>query len=159
LAMLEDVLDLGRHVEGDLGMRRMERAGDGHGVAHAVEEVGVAEREVPRAGGDLLMGVGEDDLARDDEEAALVDRRDRTVETAMEAAAARLEVSDDALLPRRRADEASITRERREAVPARGDEGQPLEHRRRPQGPAGGRAPSEAIPRGDTGDVARRDAG
>ena len=44
------------------GKRRVELARDCHRMAGAVEEVGIAEGDVAGARGDLLLGVGEDDL-------------------------------------------------------------------------------------------------
>ena len=60
----------------------------------AVEEVGIAEGDVPGAGGDLRPHVGHDDVDRDDPKAAVVDGHDRTVPAAMFAAAAGLGVAD-----------------------------------------------------------------
>ena len=59
-------------------------------MARAVEEVGVAERHVGGAGGDLLAHVGEHRLQRHHEEAATVDRRDRAVAAPVLAATAGL---------------------------------------------------------------------
>ena len=52
----EQVLDLDRDVVRDLRKLRMERARDGNGVADAVEEVRIAERDVSGARGDLRLG-------------------------------------------------------------------------------------------------------
>ena len=65
------------------------------GVGGAVEEVGIAEGDVLRAGGDLRADVGEHDVGVHGAEAAVVDRHDRAVAAAMLAAARRLGVADD----------------------------------------------------------------
>ncbi len=69
------------------------------GVTDAVEEVGIAEGDVPRAGRHLGADVAEHDVNRDDPEAAVVDRHDRTVPAAVLAAAARFRVAGRAPLP------------------------------------------------------------
>jgi len=85
LPVLENVLDLGGDVERDRGMLLVQGFDDGHRVAGAVQEIGIAESDVASARLDLLPGVAENDLSRHDEEAPFVDGGDRTVPTAMQA--------------------------------------------------------------------------
>ena len=68
IAVPKDVLHLRRDVEGDVGVLCVELTDDRHRVADAVQEVRIAEGDVTGADGDLLLGVGEDDLARHDED-------------------------------------------------------------------------------------------
>ena len=68
---------------------------DRDGMADPVEEIRVAEGDVPRAGGDLRPHIGEHDVAGDDTEPPVVDRHHRTVPAAVLAAAAGLGVSRD----------------------------------------------------------------
>ena len=64
-------------------------------MADPVEEVRIAEGDVLRARRDLRAHVRQHDVDRDDAEAAVVDRHDRTVTAAVLAAAARLGVAGD----------------------------------------------------------------
>src|SRR6266550_3018360 len=48
-------------------------------MSRAVEEVGVAERDVSRAGGDEAADVAEHDVLRHDEESSVVDGRNGAV--------------------------------------------------------------------------------
>src|SRR5262249_19499443 len=91
--MTQQVLDLGRDVERDVRKLRMELATEGQRVARAVEEVGIAERDVARAARDELANVRHHDVARHDEEPAVVHGRDRAVATPMLAPAAALHVA------------------------------------------------------------------
>ena len=70
----------------------MERFDDPHRVRGTVEEIWIAERDVPRAAGDLRRDVGEDDARRDDAELPVVNRHDRAMAAQMFAAAARFGV-------------------------------------------------------------------
>ena len=92
--VLDQVLDLDRHVVGHAGEFAGEPFDDRERVPDAVEEVGIAEGHVPGAGGDLRPHVGHDDVDRDDPKSAVVDGNDRTVPAAMLAAAAGLGVAD-----------------------------------------------------------------
>ena len=94
LALREEVLDLGGEVEREGGKFRVQRPCHRERMTGAVEEVGITERDVGGAGGHLLADVGQDDVARDDEEASAVHGRDRTVAAAVLAAAAGLDVAD-----------------------------------------------------------------
>ena len=93
-AVAQQVLDLGRDVEGQRGELGVQRARDREGVVGPVEEVGVAERDVGRPRRHLLADVREDHSRGTDEEAAAVDGRDRAVAAEVEAAPARLDVAD-----------------------------------------------------------------
>ena len=99
--MLQDVLDLDGDVEGHARVRGVDRARHRQRVLGAVEEVGIAERDVARAGRHLRADVGDDDVDGHDEEAAAVDRRDRAVAAVVQAAAAGLDVAGDARRRRR----------------------------------------------------------
>src|SRR5829696_1131447 len=92
------MLDLDGDVVGQA--RKLARHG-GHQLARvprAVEEVGIAEGDVPRALLNLSPDVLDYDRDGDDAEAAVVDRNDRTVPAAMLAAAARLGIAGNAPL-------------------------------------------------------------
>src|SRR5262249_38647720 len=97
LALAEQGLDLRRDVardgRGDGCERRVKRGSDVGGVGGAVQEVGIAERDVSGAGVDELADVGHDALAIDDEEAPAVHGRDRAVTAVMLAAATGLDVA------------------------------------------------------------------
>ena len=116
--VLEQVLDLDRHVVGHAAELAGEPFDDRQRVSDAVEEVRIAERHVPRAGGHLRPHVGQDDVDRHDAESAVVDRDDRTVPAAMLAAAAGLGVADRPSLGAPL--EGRVLRQRRQA---RGDPG------------------------------------
>ena len=95
---LEQVLDLDGRVEGDLRPACVQLAGDPQGMRRAVQEVGIAERHMARAGGDLLLDVAQHRLARDGDEAAAIHRHDRTMPAQVLAPARRLDGGDEALL-------------------------------------------------------------
>ena len=95
--MFDQVLHLDRRIEGDIRKRRVQRAGELERMGRAVQEVGVAERDVARARCDLGADVGHHDGFGDDAEAALVHRHHRTVTTQMLAAAAAFGESGDPL--------------------------------------------------------------
>ena len=97
-ALGDDVLDLGREAERDVRVRGVQAARRRQRVLRAVEEVGIAERDVARAGGDLPARVLEHDVDRHREEPAVIDRRDRAVAAQVLAAARRLDVAGDAPL-------------------------------------------------------------
>ena len=103
-----------------LGKLAGEPLDDRHRVADTVEEVRVAERDVPGARRDLRANVGHDDVDRDDAESAVVDRHDRTVAAPVLAAAAGLGVAGRpafaAPLQRR------VLRERRQSAAIRHEE-------------------------------------
>ena len=94
IAMTQQMLDLDRHVVGDIGVRRMKRLDHAHRVRRAVEEIGIAERDVLGAGRDLRVDVGEHDVRRHDAELAAVDRHHRTMPAQMLAPAARFGGAD-----------------------------------------------------------------
>src|SRR5262245_56518678 len=88
------MLDLDRHVI--TGVRELpgKAAHDSLGVPNAVKEVGIPERDVAGAGGDLGTDVSEHDVVRDDAEASVVHAHDRAVAASMLAAARGFGVSD-----------------------------------------------------------------
>src|SRR5437899_9776258 len=114
--MLEDVLDLGREVEGHAGKFGAHRAHDAQRVTGAIQKIRVAERDVGRAGPDLPPDIFQDDLRRHDEEAAFVHRHDGTVETVVQASAAGLDVADNVL--RAVAFKMRVPLQRRQSIPA-----------------------------------------
>ena len=131
LAVAQQVLDLRGEVEGQTRELAVQRAGDGQRVARPIEKIGVAERDVGRAGLDLLAHVREQDLDGHDEEAPAVDRRDGAVPAPVLAAAARLDVRHQllpvvSLQPR-------VFLQRRELRAARHGEAELLQHRERPR--------------------------
>ena len=67
------MLNLDRYIVGDRGEFVVERLYYSDAVGGAVEKVGVAERDVLGAGFDLLSDIGQDDVALDDAECALID--------------------------------------------------------------------------------------
>jgi hypothetical protein len=123
VGVLQQVLDLDGHVVGDAGALASEALDDRLCVTDAVEEVRIAESDVAGAGGDLCACVGENDLRRDDPEAAVIDRHDRAMPAAVFAAAARLGVTGDALFTARL--QAGVSRQRRQAGSIRDLEDQP----------------------------------
>src|SRR4051812_31369350 len=74
--MLEDVLDFDRRVEGQPGKRFLQGPADSKTMGRTVEEIGIAKRDVPRAGMDLGARIGDDRIARDGEHSAAVDGGD-----------------------------------------------------------------------------------
>src|SRR2546427_2317490 len=67
-------------------------------MLHAVEEVGVAEREVAGTHLDETLDVAQEDVLVHDPDAPVVYRRHRAVAAAVHAAVARLDVADQPLL-------------------------------------------------------------
>src|SRR2546423_7377834 len=67
-------------------------------MLHAVEEVGVAEREVASTHLDETLDVVQEDVLPHDPDAPVVDRGHRAVAAAVHAAVARLDVADQPLL-------------------------------------------------------------
>lgn len=110
--MLEQVLDLDRHVIGDIGKLIMQHAHDGDRVCWSVEEIGVAERNVLSSGRNLLADVREDDVALHNPEFPLVNRHDRAMPAQVLAAARSFGGSSN--LARGAGDQASITTENRQ---------------------------------------------
>ena len=94
----------------------MERLDELERVADAVEEVRIAERDVPRAGGDLPPHVFQHDVALNHAKAPAVDRHDRTMPAQVFAAAACFRVADRAPLAISEV-EVGVARKCWEAVP------------------------------------------
>ena len=88
LFVLDEVLDFDDGVVGEAGKFAMQRCDEGKGVADAVEKIGIAERDVLRASGNLLADVREDDFAIHDTKHAVVNGDNGTVAAEMFAAAA-----------------------------------------------------------------------
>jgi hypothetical protein len=97
--VLEHVLYLCRAVEGQLRAALMERAYDRQRVPPAVEEVGIAERDVPRAHLRQVLDIAQDDLRLHDADAPVVHGGDRAMPAPMHTPVAGLHVPDQPLLP------------------------------------------------------------
>ena len=91
--MPEQMLDLGREVEGQVRVLAVQCTRDAQGVGGAVQEVGIPEREVTGAGRDLAPRVGEHRRHGHGKEPAAVDGHDRAVTAQVLAAAAGLDVA------------------------------------------------------------------
>ena len=128
--VLEHVLDLCRAVEGQIRAALVQRAHDRQRVARAVEEVGVAERDVARAHGGEALDVAQDGLGLHDADAAVIDGGDRAVPAAMHAPVAGLHVADESLLPADR--QAGVALEAGQQLARRRFEGAALEMDERP---------------------------
>ena len=87
------MFDFNGRVVGDFGEFGMERFHDAHGVRGSVEEIGIAESDVPRARGDLLPDVLDHHFALHYTKLTFVHRNHRTMPAQMLAAAAGLGVS------------------------------------------------------------------
>src|SRR5258706_6880366 len=92
--MFEKMLDLDGRVVGDERKLAMQFLNDAHRVGGSIEEIGIAEGDVLRAGGDLLANIVQHYVALDDAEVALINRHNRAVAAQMFAAAAGLGVGD-----------------------------------------------------------------
>jgi hypothetical protein len=77
--MMQQVLDLDRHVIGDGRVRGMQRFDDPDRVGRPVEEIGIAESDVLCTRIDLGGHVGEHHVGLHDPELSVVDGDDRTV--------------------------------------------------------------------------------
>src|SRR5207237_3604838 len=95
----------------------VQRTDELHGVAGAVQEVRVAEGDVPGACCDQPADVRQHDVPRDREEASTVHGRDGTVEAGVQAAATRLHVACGDELPGAR--QARVARQGWQSCPAR----------------------------------------
>src|SRR4029077_8004133 len=90
-ATLQEVLDLCREIKSQIRKLLVHRANDAHGVPRTIQKIRVAKRNVRRAGMHLTPNVLEDDGFRDEEEAPVIDRHDRAMETVMETSATGLD--------------------------------------------------------------------
>ena len=115
--LLEHVLDLRREVVAHVREFVMQRAHELHGVAGTVQEVRVAERDVPGAGRDQPADVRQHDVPRHREEPSTVHGRDGTMQAGVEATATRLHVACRDELPGAR--QARVPRQGRQPCPAR----------------------------------------
>jgi hypothetical protein len=98
IGVRSEVLDLDGDVVGETGELARQRGHQLARVTRAVEEIWIAERDVPRPVGDLPPDILQHHGDRDDAEAAVVDGNDGTVPAAVFAAAARLGVARHAPL-------------------------------------------------------------
>ncbi len=97
--MAQQVLNLDRNVVRQARMLGVQGFHDGLRVSGAVEKIGVAKRNMFRAGGHLLPHILNHDFARHHSKRAVVDGHDGTVPAEMFASAARLGRSRQFLLP------------------------------------------------------------
>src|SRR5712664_201008 len=97
LFVFAQVLDFNRYVVGELREFPVEFLNEFHGVADAVEEVRIAERDMLRAGSRLAANVFENNIAADDSKDTFVYRHDRTVPAKVFAAPAGLRRTHDAI--------------------------------------------------------------
>src|SRR5439155_25776979 len=86
--MLQDVLDLGGEVEGQLGKLCVQGTDDLQGVSRTIQEVGITERDVLRPRADVPADIFLDDFLRNDEEPSIIDGCDRTMLTLVAATTA-----------------------------------------------------------------------
>src|SRR6267378_7645417 len=93
-AALQEVLDLRREIKSQIRKLLVHRANDAHGVPRPVQKIRVPKRNVRRACTHLTPNVLEDDGFRNEEEASVIDRHDRAMETVMQATTTGLDVSD-----------------------------------------------------------------
>ena len=91
-------LDLGGHVEGQVGIGVVHGLHHPPGVVGPVQEVGVAEGQVAGAHAHELGHVGQDVLHADHPGAPVVDHGDRAVPAPMGAAVAGLDIAGETLL-------------------------------------------------------------
>ena len=98
--VLQDVLDLDRAVERQVGKARMDRAHDSECVVDAVEEVRIPVGHVTRSHRDLLRDVRDHRVDVVDPDAPVIHDRYRAVTAAVHTAAGRLDRSNQMLLAR-----------------------------------------------------------
>src|SRR6266850_4833805 len=93
-AALQEVLDLRREIKSQMRKLLVHRANDTHGVPRSVQKIRVSERDVRRACMHLTSNVLKNDDFRNEEEAPVIDRHDRAMETVMETTTTGLDVPD-----------------------------------------------------------------
>src|SRR6266404_1544387 len=96
--MLEDVLDFGGEIKGEIRKLFVHCLRDSKRVSRTVEEIGIAKSYVPGARGYLTANVFENDIRGNNKKSPVVDRRDRTVRTLMQAPAAGFDITHEPLL-------------------------------------------------------------
>src|SRR5882762_822796 len=96
--MLPQVFDLDRYVVAELGKLLMHRLDNRERVRWPIEEIRIAERDVPRARSNLLADIRKNNVAFDHAKRAVIHRHDRAMPAKMFAAARRLGRACDALL-------------------------------------------------------------
>src|SRR5882724_8838954 len=97
LLVSAQMLDLDRYVVGELREFPVEFPNEFHGVAYAVEEVRIAERDMLRTGSRLTANVLENNIATDDSKSTFVHRYNRAVPAKMFAAPAGFGRTHDAI--------------------------------------------------------------
>src|SRR5439155_11061470 len=96
--MLEQVLDLDRRVERDVGPSRVQLARDPQRVRRAVEEVRIPEADVPCPRSDLLCDVRQYGFSRHRDEAAAIHGNDGAVPAEVLASLRGIDGGDQPLL-------------------------------------------------------------
>ena len=117
LGVAQDVLDLRRAVEGEVGEALVHRLHDAQRVAAAVEEVGIAEGDVAGAQLDEARDVPHHGVRADDADAPVVDGGHRAVAAPVHAAVARLDVPHEPLVAPER--QVRVALERRQQLACR----------------------------------------
>ena len=97
LSVTEDQLDLGGDVEREVGVELVDGTHDPERMVHAIEKVGIGEREVLGTHGNELVDVGEHGRFLHDAHSAVVDRGNGTVPAARRTTMACLDCADQTL--------------------------------------------------------------
>src|SRR5262245_60169552 len=95
--MREDMLDLGREIEGELRELGVHRSRDAQRVPGPVEEISVGERDEGCAHPHLLPDIIEHNVRGHGHNPPPIDRRDRTVTTLMQTPACGLHITGEPL--------------------------------------------------------------
>ncbi len=94
---MQKMLDLDGDIVGDFRKLAMQGLDDANCVRGPVEEVRIAERDVPGAGRDLLADVGQNDIRLHNAEGPLIHRDHRTMPAQMLTPARCFRVAGDTL--------------------------------------------------------------
>src|SRR6266403_3239561 len=116
--MLPQVFDLDRYVVAELGKLSMHRLDNRKRVRWPIEEIRIAERDVPRARSNLLLDICKSEFAFDHAKRDVVHRHNRAVPAKMLAPARRLGRASNSLLAARH-HHARIFRQLRHPRPVR----------------------------------------
>src|SRR5882762_3820286 len=99
--MLPQVFDLDRHVVAEFGKLSMHRLDNRKRMRWPIEEIRIAERDVPCARSNLLLDICKNDIAFDHAKRAVIHGHNRAVPAKMLAAARRLGRASNSLLAAR----------------------------------------------------------
>src|ERR1017187_7797360 len=116
--MLEQMLDLNRHIIGELRKLAAQSFNQRNCVAHAIEKIRVSERDMLRAGRDLLTHIAKDNFTVHDTEDPVVHRNNRAMTAEMFTSTAGFGVPHGAMLAGRKY-EMSIAAKLREIAAVR----------------------------------------